>query len=414
MITVPGGGEPRPDAPEGYRERSVTRSQSRRSLRMQVLARLLIVVLLLVQLLWFPPHEHKAACGALVAGYTLWSLLLVEMAWSDRQRTRWTWHFLWLDLLVVASLLVVSQGFAAPAGARPPADDAFFLVPVLAAFQLRPRVTSVMTCATALAYLLALALSRGDLGWASVALHVLSLLLLGAVCTSLTWVQSDRVRTVEKLMAQSHALLGQAMDAQERERRSLAEALHDEALQNVLAARHDVDEGRSPPYRQEALGRADLALAEAAQQMRSIVGELHPAVLKELGLVQAVQALVGSARGRGKFDVRAEYAPVPRFRLENLAFDAARELLGNIVKHAEARHVRIRLHAADGRVSMLLEDDGVGLPPGATTDSVRRGHIGLASLRVRIESAGGRLLLEPRLPSGTSALVELPLVPAGD
>ncbi|MFG2309254.1 sensor histidine kinase [Streptomyces sp. NPDC048566] len=407
-----GGGGLRPEAADGAPQRPPPRSLGER--RPQALARLLIVLLLLVQLVRFPPHEHGAACAVVVAGYALWSLLLVATAWSDRPGTWWTWHLLWLDLAVLGSLLVLSQGFVSPTGARPLVDDAFFLVPVLAAFQLRPRVTGVMTCVTALAYLLALALSRGDLGWASVALHVLSLLLLGAVCTSLTWVQSERVRTVEKLMEQSHALLGLAMDAQERERRSLAEALHDQALQNVLAARQDVDEGRSPEYRQEALGRADLALAEAAQQMRSIVGELHPAVLEELGLVRAVQALLERARDRGRFDVREHYESVPRFRLETLAFDAARELIGNIVKHAGARHVRIRLYTRDGTMGMLVEDDGVGLPPGATTDSVRRGHIGLASLRVRIESAGGRLLLEPRLPGGTSALVELPLAPAAD
>ncbi|MFE9254264.1 sensor histidine kinase [Streptomyces sp. NPDC006879] len=409
---VSGGGEPAPGVSGGVPERLVPPPQSRRALRVQVLARLPIVVLLLVQLLRFPPHEHEVACAVLVAGYAIWSLLLVEVAWSDRWSGRWTYHFLWLDLLVLGLLLVLSQGFASPVGGRPLVDDAFFLVPVLAAFQMRPRVTGEMSCATAFAYLLTLGLSRGELGWASVVLHVLGLLLVGAVCTALTWVQSERVRTVEKLVEQSHALLGQAMDAEERERRNLAEALHDQALQNVLAARHDVDEGRSPEYRQEALGRADLALADAARQMRSIVSELHPAVLKELGLVQAVQSLVASASSRGRFDVRVEAGAVPRFSLEPLAFDAVRELLGNIVKHARAQHVLIGLHAADGRVTMVLEDDGVGLGPGAMTESVRRGHIGLASLRVRVESAGGTLQLDPREPSGTRARVVLPLMPA--
>ncbi|MCZ7456295.1 sensor histidine kinase [Streptomyces sp. WMMC940] len=378
--------------------------------RSQSLVRLLIVALLVVQLVLFPPLENEGACRALVAGYALWAVVLTWAAWGGSRPLPQPWRLLLFDLLVLGAMLAMAGGFATPPGIRPLVDDAFFLIPVLAAFQTSPWVTAAMTGASALAYLLAVQGVGTGAGWGRTALLVLSLLLLGAVCTALTRVQRDRVSSVGVLLERSRELLGQAMNAEERERRNLAEALHDEALQDVLAARQDLDEARGAD-RREALERADRALGEAARRMRSVVRELHPAVLEHLGLSEAVQSLAESAAQRGGFDVRVHRTPVPPSPFESIAFAAARELLVNVVKHAEAREVEVRLEAREGFLRLLVADDGRGLPPRAPDESVRSGHIGLASLRVRVETVGGRFRLEPRDPSGTAVVVEIPLEP---
>ncbi|MEV0965882.1 ATP-binding protein [Streptomyces sp. NPDC049910] len=399
------GGEAR----AGPTARSVAETRNRNAARTQMLVRLLIVVLLVLQLLLFPPRENAAVCGVLVSGYALWALSLVYAAWRGSGGLPRTWQLL-LDLVVLGALLTLSGGFATPPGIRPLVDDAFFLVPVLAAFQPSARVTAAMTAAAGAAYLAAAGLQGSGYGWGRSVLLVLGLLLLGAVCTALTWVQQDRVRTVGALLERSHDLLGQAIGAEERERGKLAEALHDDALQDVLAARQDLDEARGSG-RGEALERADRALEEAARRMRSIVGELHPAVLRRLGLAEVVRGLAESAAQRGGFGVTVVCSPVPPFANESVVFAAARELLANVVKHAAAHEVRVGLEAGEGRLRLVVADDGRGLPPQAESESLRGGHIGLASLRVRVETAGGRLRLDPRGPGGTTAVVELPLEP---
>ncbi len=387
--------------------RTVSAAQDVKAVRSQTLVRLLIVALLIAQLALFPPLENENACRALVAGYALWAALLVWEAWRGRRSLPRSWKLLLVDLVVLGTLLAVAGGFDTPSAIRPLVDDAFFLIPVLAAFQPSPRVTAWMTVASGLAYLLAVQGAGTDEGWGRTALLLLSLLLLGGICTVLTRVQQSRVRSVGALLERNRELLGQAMSAEERERRSLAEALHDEALQDVLAARQDVDEARGSD-RPEALERADRTLKEAARRMRSIVGELHPVVLQRTGLSEAVRRLADSAAQRGGFTVRVTGPPVPSFPWESVVYAAARELLENVVKHAEASHVEVRWEAREGLLRLLVIDDGRGLPAQALDESVRSGHIGLASLQVRIETAGGRLVLEPLLPNGTTATVELP------
>jgi two-component system NarL family sensor kinase len=94
---------------------------------------------------------------------------------------------------------------------------------------------------------------------------------------------------------------------------------------------------------------------------------------------------------------------------DRLLFSVARELLTNVVRHAEASHVTVSLHDSDGERVLAVVDDGRGVDPRVLTERLARGHIGLASQRVRLESAGGQLDLGPRPDGGTSAVARLPL-----
>ena len=97
---------------------------------------------------------------------------------------------------------------------------------------------------------------------------------------------------------------------------------------------------------------------------------------------------------------------------EEMLYSAARELLTNVVKHAGARTIEIGLHESDETIRLTIADDGRGFADGVADRRLAKGHIGLASQRIRIESAGGTLRLRSGA-DGTIAEVELPAAPLG-
>ena len=116
-----------------------------------------------------------------------------------------------------------------------------------------------------------------------------------------------------------------------RERQRLSERLHDGALQYVLAARHDLEDARelSDP---EAFDRLDRALTESSTLLRSTVAELHPAVLAQAGLAQALRDLAINAASTGGFSAALDtdgWSDELRTSADGLLYASARELLAN-------------------------------------------------------------------------------------
>ena len=95
-------------------------------------------------------------------------------------------------------------------------------------------------------------------------------------------------------------------------------------------------------------------------------------------------------------------------RHDQLLYSAAREFVSNVVRHAGARRIEVELSRANGDVVLVVEDDGRGLDPSQLAARLADGHIGLASQRVRVESAGGRMSVVSRPGAGTRAEVRLP------
>jgi two-component system NarL family sensor kinase len=233
---------------------------------------------------------------------------------------------------------------------------------------------------------------------------------MGIGCVGLSRVQRSRVRTIGGLAQVRTQLLGDLMAIESRERRMLAEHLHDGALQYVLAARLDLADARDR-HDERAFGRLEVALTESGRLLRSTVTELHPAVLKDAGLAKALGALARSAAERAGCALELDVSGWSEVgtSADELLYSTARELLANVVKHARATNVRVILRQDQARATLTVEDDGTGIATGAAEGSAATGHIGLASHRVRVEAAGGALSLRPRSPRGTIAVVTLPL-----
>ncbi|MET0457199.1 MAG: ATP-binding protein, partial [Mycobacterium sp.] len=201
--------------------------------------------------------------------------------------------------------------------------------------------------------------------------------------------------------------VAESMQADERTNRELAEHLHDGPLQTLLAARMELDEVRER-IPDPALDLVYAALNDTAAGLRSTVTALHPQVLAQLGLTAGVRELVRQYDSRGDFLIDAELEDVGRPASQALLYRAARELLANIHKHADATEVTVRLFRDGDRFVLTVADDGVGFEPSIIDQRVAEGHIGLASLQARFDSMGGAMTIDSGPEGGTVVTVASP------
>ena len=199
-------------------------------------------------------------------------------------------------------------------------------------------------------------------------------------------VQSDRLRSSQA-----------AADA---ERRRWARELHDETLQGLGGLRVLLSSAR----RGDDLGRAQTAMDEAIEHieqeianLRSIITELRPAALDELGLRTAIEALLDRHREQSGFEIDGELALAgsskaePRLSedLETAVYRLVQEALTNVAKHARADRVRVVVKESDGELLIEVQDDGSGFDADLSSDG-----FGLAGMRERVGLAGGTLSID--------------------
>ncbi|MFJ3977784.1 sensor histidine kinase [Streptomyces sp. NPDC090021] len=385
------------------------------ALRQQCGLRLVLAVLITLSILVKSP-VHPVLSLSIAGAYCAVSLALFVAALRDRLPSIWLTPL--VDLAAL-SALVLSTGVITARRWTSPflAEQLYVLVPVLAAFQLNPRITAAATAAATLTF--------GAVAWSDlhstekvriILVHSALLAFVGFACTALSRIQQSRVITIGTLATEIKRLLAQVMSVEDRERRRLSEFLHDGPLQGVLAARLDIEEAAADfeAARLDALRRADGALDEASRQLRLTVTELHPEVLERAGLEKALRDLAARSGDRAAFTTRVTCAvPTLGRELDRILYHCARELLANVVKHAGATRVDVNLIVERDQARLEVLDDGVGIPAGAVRHSVENGHIGLGSQQIRLEEAGGRLTLDRRDPRGTAAVATLPLRPTG-
>ena len=238
--------------------------------------------------------------------------------------------------------------------------------------------------------------------------------------------RTESLRLAHRRMREMDAELSLA---QERERRCLAERLHDSTIQQLVLARMLADPAPraavagcggaafgSGPERMERLrALLDLSLA----QLRDLVFDLSPPILYQGGLVPALQWLAAdfSSRWPVRFACRVEGAvPAIPDDLKVTLFRAVRELMTNVCKHAQAGRAEVLVRGAPQAAELVVSDDGIGIDPALPDHPSRgltRGGFGLFSVRSRIELIGGRLSLRVGAGGGTQASLWVPLAGAG-
>jgi signal transduction histidine kinase len=190
------------------------------------------------------------------------------------------------------------------------------------------------------------------------------------------------------------------VEAQLAERRKIERNLHDGAQQRLLALALQLraTEISGDLLRaMQTLGSAVDEIQVAVSELRDLANGLHPSVLTDGGLGAALDTLAARAAVNVHLDVTAQrFAPAT----EEAAWFIACEAVTNAVKHAVSTTVEIRACEENGRLLLVIEDDGIG---GA--DPAGRGLRGIAD---RAEAAGGRLRVEARPGGGTIVAAELP------
>lgn len=301
-----------------------------------------------------------------------------------------------IDLIAISALTYTSGG------AFSQLRFAFALLPLGAAFLTRPGTAAVVSATTVAAFL-AVSLphpaTEGREALEFDLVQALYLAWLGGAATGLSWLLTRRADRIQTLADSRSRLVAQALEAEERERRKLADALHDDAVQNLLAARHELD--RALKGDAESTETVRLGLDRALVQLRSAVVQLTPHLLEHAGLEAALRAIGEEQGRRAGFEVELDVDGAVNGADADVAFALAREMLVNAAKHAQARHVRVRVARADGMVEVEVADDGRGLDVDRVRRAPMEGHIGLASAAERVDALGGGLAIDSRPGDGT-------------
>ncbi|BBY30356.1 sensor histidine kinase [Mycolicibacterium sediminis] len=380
--------------------------------------RLLLVAFIVITLLLEPPHNDRGACVGLTAAYVVvvgcWSVWAHRPRMTDsRSRTvnRVTLGMLAVDIAVVAVLSVLTGYFSQEDWTSDVLRNGLFLVPLIAAAQLSPYVSTVVAAPTVLAFVAAswITQSANEEPWASILLSTAILTGLAGGSVALSRIQLTKVQLIGQLAQQRTQLLHELLAVEKHERQEVAERVHDGALQYVLVARQDMEDVRGGDV--ASMSRVESALVEASRLLRDVARELHPEVLERLGLKAALVHLAAGLNERPDLDVEVDVEDWPdsgRSDVDYVLFGAAREMLTNAVKHARARTIWITLRNSAKTAVLTIADDGVGISEDAITKSQDDGHIGLSSIRTRVLASGGVFDVEAGQP-GTRITIRIPL-----
>lgn len=202
------------------------------------------------------------------------------------------------------------------------------------------------------------------------------------------------------------------VEAQESERRHVARELHDEAGQALVSLRiglrlleREIEEGGSVASRfAELVERTDSVM----ESLHRVAADLRPVSLDHLGLEAALRQYARTTEMRHGLEVSVQTDRLRRARLpaavETALYRIVQEAIVNVVRHADASRVIIRVAVRDGRVLLEIEDNGVGIEPELLTSG---DQLGLLGVRERAEALGGALAIESVPGKGTKLRVEV-------
>jgi PAS domain S-box-containing protein len=199
------------------------------------------------------------------------------------------------------------------------------------------------------------------------------------------------------------------------ERQRLARELHDSVSQALYGIALGARTARTlldrPETKKDELNNPldyVLSLSEAGlAEMRALIFELRPESLETEGLIAALNKQADALRARHHVEVVLELCEEPPLPIGTKVslYRVAQEALNNTVKHAHASRIDIRMACEDGLLRLAVEDDGTGFDPHQEFP----GHLGLQSMRERMEGLGGQLSIESAPEAGTRVVASIAL-----
>lgn len=208
-------------------------------------------------------------------------------------------------------------------------------------------------------------------------------------------------------------------EARERDRQQLANLLHDGPLQDLIGARFllgalgslDSQKGQTAG---DVVAEIQNSLQSVIQAVRALCSELKPPALAPFGLEKAIRAHMQGVQARyPEMGVTLELAVEQQLWPEwaRLAlFRVFQESVANVIEHAQATQIRVRLWLQGEDLHLIVADDGQGFdPPQSWLDFARTERCGLLMMQERVDALGGRMMVQSTPGSGTRVMVQVPL-----
>ncbi len=218
---------------------------------------------------------------------------------------------------------------------------------------------------------------------------------------------------VKERTSRLRSLASELRHAEQKERRRIAHVLHEDVQQHLVAVKYKAHELKERHGDGSVAQMADWMLEEMdriIELTRDLTTRLSPPVLHELGLVPALEWLAGDMRK--KFDLAVDIKGNRSLRLASeecrmFAFDAVRELLMNVTKHAGVKTAHIRIKpAGKHRIALEVRDKGSGFDPAKGASN----KFGLFSIRERAAALGVHIEVTSGAGKGTCVVLTLPVL----
>jgi len=231
--------------------------------------------------------------------------------------------------------------------------------------------------------------------------------------------ENRKEEKLQRYRRKLRALAAELTVVEARERRAIAAQLHENLGQLLATAKMKIAPLRAAvadPLAGERIGEVQHLVEEALRQTRSLTCQMSPPILYQLGIEAALKWLAENAARQFGVAVRFTRAGESAALDEETSaflFSAARELLVNVAKHAQACHAQVRLRWLEDCVEVLVSDDGKGFTSHVAADGSglpeSPNGFGIFNIQERAGDLGGRLRLRSEPMKGTTVMVRLPL-----
>jgi CheY-like chemotaxis protein/two-component sensor histidine kinase len=223
---------------------------------------------------------------------------------------------------------------------------------------------------------------------------------------------AERTAELKHRAKQLQKLTLDMSETEDRERKRMAEILHDDLQQQLAGAKFHLGlmrhRARYDASVQAIGAQVDHMLKDAIDKSRSLSHELSPTVLHHADFVQTLRWLADDVQAKHGLLVRVRApgaVPLPSDALKGFLYRAAQELLFNVVKHAGVNEAEIRVRQCCGHVCLAVSDRGRGFDPQGLGEA---SGFGLLSIRERIALLGGRMKIKSAKGTGSTFLIIVP------
>ncbi|WP_095095290.1 sensor histidine kinase [Pseudomonas sp. Irchel 3A5] len=239
-----------------------------------------------------------------------------------------------------------------------------------------------------------------------------ALLLLNLVTFASVW--QARLRYGRSIRFQPQELADHMLQVQENERHRLSRELHDDIGQMLTAAKLQSEwlRRRLPAELLEHSAQLNNTLDETLAKVRDVSAILHPRQLTSLGLEASIRGhllrTLADSQVRWSLECKQQLSGIPE-EMTVAAFRITQEAVTNMLRHAQANNLLVRLRRLPQGLELHISDDGVGFSPAA--DPAREGQRGMAGMAERVALLNGTWTIRSEPGDGTRIDVLLPWIP---